>query len=82
MKSGSQQLKAWMDRLRLTYRAAADILGVNWAYLNQIVNEKRSPSFAMASRIQHETGIPVGAWVPTRVDSKKRSTKRGHKSAA
>ena len=81
MKTGRVQLKAWMNNLRLSYRVAGKMLGIHWAYLNQLVNGHRSPSMMVAGRIQTLTGVPIGAWVPTDVAPQRASKKATGKRA-
>lgn len=77
MKSGRQQLREWLDRAKLTQRAAAEILGVHYTFLSQILNEdnvgtdrERTPALATAVKFERVTGIPVEAWMPTTDDDK------------
>lgn len=69
MSQGQERLRDWIGRSKLSQRAAADLLDMHWTFLNQILNDKRSPALATAVRIERMTGIPVEAWMPTDVDS-------------
>lgn len=69
MTQGQERLREWIDRSKLSQRAAADLLHMHWTFLNQILNDKRSPALATAVRIERITGIPVEAWMPTEVDN-------------
>lgn len=65
--TGRERLARWMERSRLNQRQTAQIFGVHFAYLSQILSGRRSPGLANAITIERETGIPVEAWVPTEV---------------
>lgn len=71
MLEGQKRLRDWMERSKLTQRAAAMLLGMHYTFLNQILNSDRSPALATAVRIERVTGIPVEAWMPTGVDSER-----------
>lgn len=84
MNEGRTRLRAWMERSRLTQRKAAEMLGMHYTFLSQILNDLRTPALATAIRIERITGIPVEAWMPTEVDlasvclsTKPRNAKRG-----
>ncbi len=62
-----ERLKAWIARAGLTQRAAAQLFGMHYTFLNQILTGRRSPALANAVKIERETGIAAGAWVPTDV---------------
>jgi transcriptional regulator with XRE-family HTH domain len=85
MDSGQERLRAWIDRAKLTQRAAAKLLGIHYTFLNQLLStnyRRRSPALGTAIRIERLTGIPVEAWMPTEVDddsdSKPRKTRNQH----
>lgn len=65
MKSGQEQLRAWLERSKLTQRAGAKLLGIHYTFLSQILRTDRSPALATAVRIERLTGVPVEAWMPT-----------------
>jgi plasmid maintenance system antidote protein VapI len=67
MQHGRVQLRAWIDRMGLTDRAAAKLLGIHWTFLSQILNRplNRAPGLRTAIKIERTTGIPVEAWMPT-----------------
>ena len=70
MLDGRTRLRAWIERSKLTDRAAAELLGIHYTFLSQILNRTRdrTPALATAVRIERITGIPVEAWMPTDVD--------------
>ena len=70
MVDGRTRLREWIDRSKMTDRAAAQLLGIHFTFLSQILNSgrDRSPSLKTAVRIERVTGIPVEAWMPTEVD--------------
>lgn len=59
------RLKAWIERSGITQRMAAQVLGLDHTFLNQILSGRRTPSLASAVKIERQTGIMAGAWVPT-----------------
>lgn len=68
MIEGRERLRDWIKRSNLTQRAAAQLLGMHYTFLSQILGRDRSPSLATAVKIGRITGIPVEAWMPTTVD--------------
>ena len=66
MQHGSHQLRDWQKRSTLNQRAAALKLGVHYTTYNQFLSGRRVPGRALAVAIQEVTGIPVGAWTPTK----------------
>lgn len=80
MVNGRTRLKAWMEREGLNQRAAAKILKIHYTFLNKLLNhdryEQRSPSMLTACRIERVTGIPMVAWLPQSVASKKRADRK------
>lgn len=66
-REGQRRLKAWLERSKLSQRAAAKLLGMHWTFLSQICRGERSPALATAVRLYRATGIPVEAWLPTDV---------------
>lgn len=42
--------------------AIAKLIGVGPSYLSLLASGKRTPSMAVAAKIQKELGIPVEAW--------------------
>lgn len=71
MSDARTRLRDWMARANLTQRAAAELLDVHYTFLSQILNDDRSPSLATAVRFERVTGIPVEAWMPTKVDAER-----------
>ena len=68
MQSGRERLREWIERSKLTQRTAAELLGMHYTFINQILGGSRSPALGTAVRIERVTGIPVEAWMPTEVD--------------
>jgi transcriptional regulator with XRE-family HTH domain len=68
MKDARTRLIEWLERSKLSQRKGADLLGVHYTFLNQILSGRRSPALATAVKIEQVTGVPVEAWVPTTVD--------------
>jgi DNA-binding transcriptional regulator YdaS (Cro superfamily) len=62
------RLQHWITRSGISQRMAAQIFGVHYTFLNQILRRRRIPSLANAVIIERHTGITPGAWVPTDVD--------------
>lgn len=65
MLSARERLRDWMERSKLTQRAAARLLGMHYTFLSQLLNDLRTPALGTAVRIERITGIPVEAWMPT-----------------
>lgn len=66
----------WLERSKMTQRAAAALIGLHFTHLNQILRGRRMPGRDNAVLIEQQTGIPVEAWTPTAVDSSARSGSR------
>lgn len=64
--NGREQLRAWLERSRVSQREAARLLGVHFTHVSQILSGRRSPGLANAIAIERATGIPVESWVPIR----------------
>lgn len=59
--------------MKLKQCEAATIIGVHFTYLSQILSGRRpSIGLSAACNIEDATGIPVRAWLPTKVDSPRR----------
>lgn len=71
MQTGQERLREWLERSKLTQRAAAELLRMHYTFLSQILNGNRSPALGTAVRIERVTGIPVEAWMPTEVDDER-----------
>jgi plasmid maintenance system antidote protein VapI len=71
MLSGRQRFAEWLQRSKLSQRAAAKLLGFHWTHVNQILSGRRQPGLTNAVHIERVTGIPVEAWLPTAVGSKR-----------
>ncbi len=67
--TGREQLRGWMDRMKVNQREASRLLDLDHTYLNQILSGRRLPALANAVKIERVTGIAVEAWLPT-VDGK------------
>lgn len=65
MIRGRRELGAWCERTRLTRKQTATRLGISQPYLCQLLLGERTPSAALMGRIEHETGIPMRAWLET-----------------
>lgn len=61
MTKGARQLAKLFDQP--TQREIAKRIGVADSYLSLLASGKRTPSMAVAAKIQRELGIPVEAWV-------------------
>jgi transcriptional regulator with XRE-family HTH domain len=72
MEHGALQLAEWIERKGLSQTAAAEKLGIHKATLNKILKRTRLPGRQNATVIRDMAGIPLDAWVPTRV-AKRRS---------
>jgi transcriptional regulator with XRE-family HTH domain len=70
-----ERLQAWLRRSGMTQRAAAELFGLHYTYLNQILRGRRVPALANAVEIERQTGIAPGAWVPTRVGRSKAASR-------
>lgn len=69
---GAKALLGWLARMKLDQRAGAQVLGVHYMSLNQILRGKRKPGLAVALRIERHTGLPAGIWLRTAVSGTKR----------
>jgi len=69
---GVAALWDWMERRRLNQREAAQILGLHFMSLNQILHGHRRPGLAIALRIEAHAGVPAGIWLRTAVRATKR----------
>ncbi len=61
MTKGAKQLAKLFAQP--TQREIAKRIGVNDSYLSLLASGKRTPSMAVAAKMQRELGIPVEAWV-------------------
>lgn len=62
-----ERLQLWIQRTKLTQRAAARLFEMHYTTLNQILSGRRVPALAYAVIIERHTGIAPGAWLPTAV---------------
>jgi transcriptional regulator with XRE-family HTH domain len=60
MNRGARRLAALFERPK--QQDIAKRIGVGASYLSLLASGKRTPSMAVAARIQKELGIPVEAW--------------------
>lgn len=73
MQHGSQQLAEWIERSKLNQREAARKLGIHQSTLNKILKRTRLPGRHSAIAIRDTTGIPLDAWVETRVGNRRKT---------
>jgi transcriptional regulator with XRE-family HTH domain len=59
-----KRLKAWIV-LHTNQREFAKDIGIDESYLSQVLAGLRTPRLPILGRIERETGIPVGGWVPS-----------------
>lgn len=64
---GPNALWDWMDRMGFDQRQTAQLLGIHFVSLNQILHGDRRPGLAIAMRIERHTGINPGIWLRTPV---------------
>lgn len=69
MKTGAEQLTDWMERRGLSNTEAAAHFEWDLTFISKLVNGHRLPGLANAIKIERETGIPVEAWMPSKLDS-------------
>jgi transcriptional regulator with XRE-family HTH domain len=64
MTESTHPLESWIDR-NTTQARFADEAGLSKPYLSEILNFKKRPSLAMASRLSKATGgaVPLDAFV-------------------
>jgi len=60
MTKGARQLRQMFEKPR--QQDIAKRIGVGASYLSLLASGKRTPSIAVAAKIQKELGIPVEAW--------------------
>lgn len=82
MQSGRERLREWIERSKLTQRTAAELLGMHYTFVNQILSGRRSPALGTAVWIERITGIPVEAWMPTEVDGERQTVTAGRRGAS
>lgn len=69
MKSGADQLRAWLRRSGLTQRQCAAELGVHESFMTLMLSGARLPGRNLAVKIDRLMGIPVAAWVSSTHDT-------------
>lgn len=52
-------LKEWREERHLSLRAAADLLGISFGYLNRVERGEQHLRGKLAKRISTLTGVPV-----------------------
>lgn len=62
---GHKMLRAWINRIGLSQKDAAELLRMDPTYLSGILNRTRRPGLENAVWIERVTGIVVEAWVST-----------------
>lgn len=62
MKTGREQLRAWIDRQGMTQREAAKVLSMNEVMMSQVLAGDRTPSIQSAIVLEERTGIVVRSW--------------------
>lgn len=62
-ENAHERLRAWMKRSELTTRGLAQLLGNSVPHTSQLLTGARTPSLALAARIEHITGIQASEWV-------------------
>lgn len=60
MTKGARQLRQMFERPK--QQAIAKRIGVGPSYLSLLASGKRTPSMAVAAKIEKELGIPMEAW--------------------
>lgn len=71
VQSGSEQLKAWIEKRFDSQREAVDYLGIpgiDEVVLSKILNAGRRPELEKLAIIEEKTGIPLRAWVTSSQD--------------
>ena len=69
VQTGAQQLLDWMKRRGFSKMDTAAHFGWDLTFISKLVNSRRLPGLVNAIKIERETGIPVEAWLPTRLDT-------------
>lgn len=64
MKSGREQLAAWLGRCRMNQTTFARLIDIKDSEMSKLINGRRGPTMAIAARIEDHTGIPIRSWVP------------------
>lgn len=68
MKTGAEQLRAWMSKRQFNQAETAGYLGEPEALISMLLNGKRTLGLAKAVKFERETGIPVEAWLSSACD--------------
>lgn len=72
MEHGASQLAEWIARKGLSQSAAAEKFGIHKATLNKILKRTRLPGRQTATTFRDVAGVPLDAWVPTRVGTRRK----------
>lgn len=64
-KTGRERLAEYRDRYGYKQYELAELLGIDDAYLSQLLSGKRRPGLPIAVRIEERTGIPAKSWLLT-----------------
>lgn len=62
MLNARERLKLWLERSGLNQGEVGLELKIDRSSLCQIISGRRSPSLALAARIEAMTGIPASTW--------------------
>lgn len=61
--AGPAELRAWIERSKLSDGEVARLLGISPPYLSQLLSGVRSPSLGLTGVIAELTGVPITAWM-------------------
>lgn len=64
---GPEALWDWMERRGVDQRETAQLIGIHYVTLNQILHNDYRPGLAAAIKIERVTGISPGLWMETGV---------------
>ena len=64
-KPVTAKLALQIERHEATQGRAADRLGISEGHLSDLLRGRRTPSLALAIRIEQAYGIPASAWTQT-----------------
>lgn len=57
-----ERLRIAIDRAKIKDKQAAETIGINAAYLSEILNGHRNPTEQVKQSIAAEFGVPVKVW--------------------
>jgi transcriptional regulator with XRE-family HTH domain len=78
MDRPGEVLNAWRKRVNKSLRSVADDVGCDASYIAYIEKGERTPTLAVAVKLEALTGIPAKSWVP---DETKSSSESGEHAA-